>query len=317
MQDNVDMALGTSPDFMSMLDDPGSNGGLFSDYETTNHDSLQCDLTHNMTNKHEGHDSDRQDNSLFASGMAAVGIAQSSSTGASSNASSHSGSDEAGQQHCELAILHMLMELGTPSPCRGRPRSSRDLGAILKTSRKTLACASKVLECNTCPRSTNAALLVTTLLLRTLSWYDLILQEQDPGLGDTSATGGSGGEGDYGAMIVDESSLVRCFSESDMLVEPGSSVSSDSTGIVVPPMLIGCYELDAESQGRMICHVILGDLKKIDGLAKTVSAKLRDAETASSSPEVSPAPDLMGAVIRQRHCQLLRVIERKLDIPRV
>ncbi|KAB5536174.1 hypothetical protein GE09DRAFT_1192910 [Coniochaeta sp. 2T2.1] len=325
-------------------DNPGdNNGGLFSDFDSNNHPSLHRDLTHGtLSARHEGHpDSDsRQEGHksslLFASGLAmeTTITALSSSAGASSsNASSRSGgsaSDEQpGQQHCELAILHMLMELGTPSPCRGRPRSSRDLGAILKTGRKTLACASRVLECNTCPRSTNAALLVTTLLLRTLSWYELILQEQDTTMGsggsnDNSATGGGGGGGsDYGGMIVDEISPGMSLSESDSLGEPpgGSSVSSSdaATGIVVPPMLIGSYELDAESQGRMVCHVILGDLRKIDGLAKSVSAKLRDAETAaaaapSSSPEASQAPELMAAVIRQRHGQLLRVIERKLEI---
>jgi hypothetical protein len=306
MQDN-DM-LDTSSDFMNMLDDPTANDGLFSDFDT-NHSSLQCDLSHSMSDKHEGHESDRQDKSPFTSGLA-VEIAQ--STAGASNTSSLSSSDEPGQLHCELAVLHMLMELGTPSPCRGRSRSSRDLGAILKTSRKSLACASKVLECNTCPTSTNAALLVTTLLLHTLSWYDLILQEQDASISDNSATGG-----DYGGMVVDENSPERGSSESDILHERGPSFSSDATGIVVPPMLIGSYELDAESQGRMVCHVILSDLKKIDGLAKSVCAKLRDAETAPSSPEASQAPELICAVLRQRHCQLLRVIKKKLEIPSV
>ncbi|KAB5542437.1 hypothetical protein GE09DRAFT_1244715 [Coniochaeta sp. 2T2.1] len=314
-------------------DNPGdNNGGLYPDFDNNDHPSLQCDLTlGTLSARHKGHpESDTQEGHksslLFASvlAMETTITALSSSAGASSsNASSRSGgsaSDEQpGQQHCELAILHMLMELGTPLPCRGRPRSSRDLGAILKTGRKTLACAFRVLECNTCPRSTNAALLVTTLLLRTLSWYELILQEQDTTGSDNPATGG----GDYGGMVVDEISPGMSLSESDSLGEPAgcSSVSSSdaATGIVVPPMLIGSYELDAESQGRMVCHVILGDLRRIDGLAKSVSAKLRDAETAaavphSSRPEASQAPELMAAVIRQRHGQLLRVIERKLEI---
>ncbi|KAK3317097.1 hypothetical protein B0H66DRAFT_562786 [Apodospora peruviana] len=365
MQNSMNsIASATSPDFMNMLDDAGNSGGLFSDFDDNHHHpSLQCgDLTHAGMSaaKHEmegGHtESDRQgqrhkSSLLFASGLGGIetttttitnGILSSSSAGASgssrSNASSRSaGSDsESGQQHCELAILHMLMELGTPSPCRGRPRSSRDLGAILKTGRKTLACAAKVLECNTCPKSTNAALLVTTLLLRTLSWYELILQEQETcSTAGTSTDNSTTNGGEFGSdMLVDDMvSPGMCFSESDSIGEqPGSSVSSSdrdataSGGIVVPPMLIGSYELDAESQGAMVCHIILGDLKKIDGLAKSVSARLRDAgETAasssSSSPEGAsgsqPAPDLVAAVIRQRHGQLLRVIERKLEIPGV
>ncbi|KAF4460926.1 aurR1 [Fusarium albosuccineum] len=212
------------------------------------------------------------------------------------------------RQHCEADLISALAKLDLPSlSYRGEPKTSQNLGTILTASRSALSCASKTVSC-TCTPNDNVALLATAVLLRILSWYEIVLQSYR-GPGDDSSSAG-----------VDSYNSPAASPDNDELERPStrdtemSHDGSEGSGLFVPPMTIGPYELDAENRERMIGHIMLSELSKMGRLLSSFSKKFCDPQSITlGSDNKSQLYLALEMFIRNKHSVTVLAVRKKLE----
>lgn len=231
-------------------------------------------------------------------------------------------SSTAARQHCEADVISALARLDLPSfSCRGESKCSQNLGIILTASRSALSSASKAVSC-TCKPNANVALLVTAVLFRILSWYEIVLQNCRGSYGDGSNCGGIGG-GSVG--FSDGLNSPATSSESDdaerpLTQERGVGAAQDGTAdnstskLFVPPMTIGSYELDAENRERMIGHIVLSELGKMGRLMDNFSRKFCGPHSiVADSDSPSHIHLALEMFIRSKHSLMVLAAQAKSD----
>ncbi|KAK5988363.1 Aurofusarin biosynthesis regulatory protein aurR1 [Cladobotryum mycophilum] len=262
------------------------------------------------------------------------GTTGSSSTGGGSNGSpvqhhqhhQHHHHHHHSQQHCSSALLSTLQDLGIPSAsCTGGFAATQSLGTVLKASRSALDGALNVASCS-CTPNANVALLVTSVVFRILCWYDAILQSS-PGSynngcnnnnnnSDSSAASTDGDEAD------DLSGWPRAylhgraarFSPTRDFVDAAHHTSSNGPGVYVPPITIGAYELDVEDQARMIVHIVLSELAKMNRLLDGFSKKFcRKGSASLGEDNKSQLHVALEMFLRNKHSLTVLAAREKLD----
>ncbi|KAF4972078.1 hypothetical protein FZEAL_9671 [Fusarium zealandicum] len=223
------------------------------------------------------------------------------------------------QQHCEADIISTLVKLDLPAlSCRGESRFSQNLGTILTASRSALSCATKTVSC-TCSPNTNIALLVTALLLRILSWYDIVLRNcQGSGEGTNSS-----GNSNSSAAATDSFSSPAGSLENDEMDRPSTrerdtetlADGTDGSSLFVPPMTIGPYELDAENRERIIGQIVLSELGKMGRLLSTFSKKFCDPHSiALGGDNGSQLYLTLEMFLRNKHSVTVLAARERLEV---
>ncbi|KAI5456772.1 C6 zinc finger protein [Mariannaea sp. PMI_226] len=216
------------------------------------------------------------------------------------------------RQHCETGVITTLVKLEPPSTsCQEKSTSSQNLGTILTATRSALSCTFKTVSC-TCTPNDNVAMLVTAVLLRILSWYDIILQNCR-GSGDGSNSSRTSSSSSSSPTSQDDDGLETSSTnehDADTLQD-----ESDRSSIYVPPMTIGPFELDAENRERMIGHIVLSELGKMGRLLGRFSKKFCDPHSmALGNDNQSQLYLALEMFLRNKHSIAVLAARKKLEI---
>lgn len=126
---------------------------------------------------------------------------------------------------------------------------SRSLDTVLKDNRSAIDSLFTILNCS-CTAQTDLVLLIATISLRVLMWYQASLER-------SSSTGGSGSS--------TFNSAATALLSPSTATEPTSDFPSSSLvgWVSIPTINIGAYTLEAEHSARMVAQFILAELTKM------------------------------------------------------
>ncbi|ORY10497.1 hypothetical protein BCR34DRAFT_566780 [Clohesyomyces aquaticus] len=244
---------------------------------------------------------------------------------------------ESSGRSCTSVAFSTLASLDIPSaPCasqfRGRglttddtPGSAqqeaswrRSLDIMLKCNQAAVENLQLLFECQ-CTATTNHALLATTIIAQTLSWYEAGLERNCPLFSGDDEMNDDGGEltlRNPRLQTTEDAGLSRTLSGPNDGSPSYSSGTSNGTSVYFPPIRIGGMELDAQHGERVVAQIILVELIKLGKVVEAFTSKFCDNATQMQGDGSEPPQQLqftLKTFLQGRLKRLVMVAKERLE----